>query len=47
MTIGDLRALISDLPDDSDVEIFNSSCEWYGRLSVKSGQIAVKDAVGW
>jgi hypothetical protein len=31
MNIKELRKLISDIPDETEVSIFNSSYEWYGE----------------
>lgn len=43
LTAAALRRMISALPDDMPVEIFNQSSEWYGLERLDAGQLKVID----
>lgn len=43
MTVKELKDLLRDLPDDTPIELFNSSYEWYGIEPVPSESIRMID----
>lgn len=42
-TVGDLRQLLEGLPDETAIEIFNDSSEWYGVDRVVPDQFRLID----